>query len=414
MSLDETHDPARRSWIVEANGHPDFPIQNLPLGVFSLGGEAPRGGVAIGDRIFDLRASLKDGLFTGPAREAAEAGAGAALNDLLALGAPARTALRRRVSDLLIEGSGEQTRLAPLLHRAADCTMHLPARIGDYTDFYAGIAHAMNVGRLFRPDAPLMPNYKYVPIAYHGRASSVRPSGTPVRRPSGQRKPPDQPAPDFGPCRNLDYELELGVWIGPGNALGEPVPIAEAHRHIAGFCLLNDWSARDIQRYETAPLGPFLGKSFGTSIAAWITPLDALTGFRVAPRQHPEPLAQLRESDPPHGLRLDLEVRINGQVVSRPPFAEMYWTYAQMLAHLTSNGSPVRTGDVFASGTVSGPKRGHRGCLLELTWNGAEPLTLGDGSTRTWLEDGDEVVVAATAGHLELGEVRGRVLSMGE
>lgn len=432
MSLDETHDPARRSWIDSANGHKDFPIQNLPLGVFSPGDEAPRGGVAIGDRIFDLRAALKDGLFTGPAREAAEAGAGAALNELLALGAPARTALRRRISELLIEGSGEQTRLAPLLHRAADCTMHLPAHIGDYTDFYAGIAHAMNVGRLFRPDAPLMPNYKYVPIAYHGRASSVRPSGTPVRRPAGQRKPPDQPAPDFGPCRNLDYELELGVWIGPGNALGEPVPIAEAHRYIAGFCLLNDWSARDIQAWEYQPLGPFLAKSFMTSISPWIITAEAMAPFRIPqtprPAGDPAPLPYLTDAADQAGGALAIRFEVSlltprmreqgtaPHVLSQANAGSLYWTVAQMVAHHTSNGCNLSAGDLFGSGTISGADPASYGSLMEITRSGREPLTLPNGESRRFLEDGDEVVLrarceAAGCASIGFGECRGRVVA---
>ena len=270
---DATHDPARTSWVASANGHSEFPIQNLPFGVFSTHGGRPRGGVAIGDAVFDIAAGLEAGLFSGATREAAEAAAGRTLNPLLALPAGARRALRQRLSDVLDARGAERTRLEPLgprlLHNAADCVLHLPATVGDYTDFFAGIHHARKGGQI-STENPLMPNYKYVPVAYHSRASSVRPSGEAVRRPNGQRKPPDQSAPDFGPCRNLDYELELGVWIGPGNPLGEPIPIDEAAQHIAGFCLLNDWSARDIQSWESQPLGPFLAKSFRTSVS----PLD--------------------------------------------------------------------------------------------------------------------------------------------
>ena len=239
-TLDATHDPARRSWVASADGHPDFPVQNLPLGVFSPPGGGPRGGAAIGDEILDLAALAASGLLTGEAARAAEAASGATLNPLLASGAGPRRALRARLSELLAEGSDERARVAPLLHPAAGCAMHLPATIGDYTDFYVGIHHATNVGMLFRPDNPLLPNYKWVPIGYHGRASSVVPSGTPIRRPNGQRKRADEAEPSFGPCRNLDYELELGVWIGPGNAQGDPIPIGRAAEHVAGYRLLND------------------------------------------------------------------------------------------------------------------------------------------------------------------------------
>ena len=256
---DHTHDVKRRSWVESANGHADFPVQNLPLGAFAPHAERPRGGVAIGDEILDLQAALEAGLLDGAVQDAAEAAARPALNGFLELGAGPRAALRERLFEILSDEATAAVRaLAPrLLHPAADCTLHLPASIGDFTDFSAGIHHAANIGQLLRPDAPLAPNYKYVPVAYHGRASSVRPSGTPVLRPNGQRKPAGDAVPGFGPTRALDYEMELGIWIGPGNGLGETVPIAEAHAHIAGFCLLNDWSARDIQAWEYQPLGPF-------------------------------------------------------------------------------------------------------------------------------------------------------------
>ena len=273
---DATHDPKRMSWVASANGHAEFPIQNLPFGVFSTHGGVPRGGVAIGDSILDIGAALEAGLFSGAARDAAEAAVGPVLNPLLALPANARTALRRRLSDILAADSDVRGMASRLLHDAAACTMHLPATIGDYTDFFAGIHHARKGGQISRPDNPLMPNYKYVPVAYHSRASSVRPSGEDVRRPNGQRKLPARAAPTFGPCRNLDYELELGVWVGAGNRQDEPIPIGEASEHIAGFCLLNDWSARDIQSWESQPLGPFLGKSFRTSVSPWIISAEAM------------------------------------------------------------------------------------------------------------------------------------------
>ena len=259
---DATHDPTRRSWVASANAHAEFPLQNLPFGVFSTPGVEPRGGVAIGDSILDIGAALAAGLFSGQARDAAEAAAGTTLNPLLALPATARRILRQQLSDMLAADSDARRYAPQLLHDGSACALHLPISIGDYTDFFAGIHHARKGGQISRPDNPLMPNYKYVPVAYHGRASSVRPSGEDVRRPSGQRLLPNEAAPRFGPSRSLDFELELGVWIGPGNQQGEPIPIAGAADHIAGFCLLNDWSARDIQSWESQPLGPFLGKSF--------------------------------------------------------------------------------------------------------------------------------------------------------
>ena len=316
--IDDTHAPERRSWVASANGHPEFPIQNLPLGVFAPPGGSARGGVAIGNEILDLSVGLELGLFEGVARQAAEAASGATLNALFALGRGPRAALRHRISNILDIAGAERARMeaarARLLHPAADCRLKLPAAIGDYTDFFAGIHHATNAGKLFRPDNPLLPNYKYVPIGYHGRASSIAVSGGKVRRPDGQRKPASEQSPSFGPSRNLDYELELGVWIGPGNALGSPIPIAEAADHIAGFCLLNDWSARDIQAWEYQPLGPFLGKSFHTSVSAWVVTPEALAPFRMAqasrPAGDPAPLAYLSDaSDQAAGaLDIDLEV----------------------------------------------------------------------------------------------------------
>src|SRR6516165_9596867 len=278
--IDETHDPRRESWVASARGHAEFPIQNLPFGIFSPAGGAPRGGVAIGEMIFDLGAGLEVRLFTGDASRAAEAAAGAAVNPLVALGRGPRLALRKRLSALLSASGPERAKVEPraerLLHSAADCSMHLPAAIGSYTDFFAGIHHARNGGMRRDPNNPLNPNYKYVPVAYHSRASSVRPSGVPIRRPRGQRKAANEDAPSFGPCRKLDYEIELAVWIGPGNALGEPIPIGEAGNHLVGLGLFNDWSARDVQQWESQPLGPFLGKSFGSTVSPWIITAEAL------------------------------------------------------------------------------------------------------------------------------------------
>jgi fumarylacetoacetase len=287
-----------------------------------------------------------------------------------------------------------------------DVTPVLGFTVADYVDFYASEHHATNAGRILRPGGEaLPPNWKHLPIGYHGRSGAVVASGTPIPRPSGMLAPGA-----FGPSRRLDFEAELAFVVG---VPGSRIRVHDADAHVFGVCLLNDWSARDIQAFETVPLGPFLGKSFATSVSPWITPLSALSDARAAPHQEPRPVEHLCETDPPHALRLELEIRINGTVVSRPRFADMYWTYAQMLAHLTSNGSSVRTGDVLASGTVSGPSRDSRGCLLELAWNGTEPLEVGD-ARRTWLEDGDEVVISAGAGAITLGSVAGRVIAATE
>jgi fumarylacetoacetase len=431
---DHTHDAKRQSWVASANHHPGFPVQNLPFGVFAPQGAAPRGGVAIGDAILEIPAALEAGLFDGAVQDAAEAAAGPTLNRFLDLGAGPRAALRERLFEILSDEATAAVRaLAPrLLHQAADCTLHLPAAIGDYTDFYAGIQHAANVGQLIRPDTPLMPNYKYVPVAYHGRASSVRPSGTPVHRPNGQRKPASETVPSFGPSRNLDYEIELGIWIGPGNALGEPVPIAEAHAHIAGFCLLNDWSARDIQAWEYQPLGPFLSKNFLTSISPWIVTAEALRPFRVPPPPRPEgdpaPLHHLWcEFDQTHGaLAVELEVllttrvtRARGMKPQRLSLAStrgLYWTFAQMVAHHTSGGCNLAAGDLFGSGTISSAEPTGWGSLLELSQGGRAPLHLASGETRRFLEDGDEVIFRAHATRdgfapIGFGECRGTVVA---
>ena len=432
--IDETHAAGRASWVGSANGHAMFPVQNLPLGVFSPEGGSARGGVAIGDSILDLGAALEAGLFSGSARDAAEAASGGTLNPLLEAGPAARLALRRRVGEILDANGADAAKIAAiagrLLHDAAGCVLHLPARIGDFTDFFAGIHHAHTAGTISRPDNPLTPNYKYVPVAYHSRASSVRPSGGVVRRPNGQRKPPEQGAPDFGPCRDLDYELELGVWIGPGNQLGSPIPIAEAARHIAGLCLLNDWSARDIQVWESQPLGPFLAKSLSTFVSPWIVTAEALAPFRVAqparPAGDPAPLGHLNDAaDQAQGcFNIDFEallltprMRTAGMAphpLSRSNAAMLYWTAAQMVAHHTSNGCNLQPGDLFGSGTISGTASGSEGCLLEMTRGGRQPVSLPNGETRTYLADGDEVIFRGTArrdGYVSIGfgECRGTV-----
>lgn len=409
--LDHTHDPKLESWVASANGHPDFPIQNLPLGIFSHRGGEPRGGVAIGDRIIDLPAALAAGLFTGEAARAAELASGAALNPFLALGAGPRRALRMRLSEILAQGSPAQRKAEGCLRAASDCTLHLPARIGDFTDFYVGIHHAMNVGKQFRPDNPLLPNYKYVPIGYHGRASSIRPSGVPVRRPRGQTKPPDASEPGFRPSQRLDYELELGVWIGPGNGLGEPIGIAEAPAHIGGYCLLNDWSARDIQAWEYQPLGPFLAKNFASTISAWIVTPEALAPFRIPqpsrPEGDPAPLPYLTDEADQRGGGLDLELEVllltpGLREKGLPPHRialsnarHMYWTVAQMITHHTSNGCNLQPGDLLGTGTISGPDQGSCGSILETTLGGKNPIVLASGEERRFLEDGDEVILRA-------------------
>jgi fumarylacetoacetase len=431
-TLDATHDPAARSWVASANGHADFPIQNLPFGIFSTTDHPlRRGGVAIGDAVLDLAAAADAGLLAGESAAAAVQAARPTLNGLLALGASPRAALRARLFTLLAEGAPERATAERLLHRTADCTLHLPATIGDYTDFYAGIHHALNVGRQFRPDHPLLPNYKFVPIGYHGRSSSITVSGTPVVRPSGQRQPASAAAPTFGPCRNLDFELELGVWIGPGNALGTPIDIADASGHIAGFCLLNDWSARDIQGWEYQPLGPFLAKSFATTISPWLVTPEALAPFRVAqpprPDGDPAPLPYLLDDADQQAGALDLELEVllqtpaaaeRGQAPQRLALSNtrhLYWTVAQLVAHHSSNGCNLRPGDLFGTGTISAPTPDGFGSLLEITQGGRVPVDLASGERRTYLEDGDEVIIKARArrdgfASIGLGEVRGVVL----
>jgi fumarylacetoacetase len=409
-----------RCWVAEADNHPDFPLANLPFGIVSPGGAAPRPAIAIGDHVLDLPAAMEAGLLSGVARDAVEA-TGTSLNHLLAGGGDVRRAIRHQVTALLAEGSPAARLSHRLLHAAADCTLHLPCAIGDYTDFYAGIHHATHVGRLLRPDNPLMPNYKYLPVAYHGRASTVRPSGAPVRRPNGQRKPAADSTPSFGPSRNLDFELELGIWIGTGNALGEPIAMAEAADHIAGYCLLNDWSARDIQGWEYQPLGPFLAKNLLTTISPWIVTPEALAPFRV-------PAMRRDAADPPlfphladdadqrsGGLDVALEISIltpamRAQSLSPHPIGTsnarfLFWTPAQMVAHHASNGCMLQPGDLFGSGTVSGPGRGQEGSLLEMTEGGREPIQLPSGETRRFLEDGDTIALSARAtdGRVSIG-----------
>jgi fumarylacetoacetase len=369
-----------------------FGLDHLPYGVFSVAGGPPRVGVRFEDSVLDLHAATGRPEFEAPS-----------LNAFLALGREVWRQTREEVAALAESGAAS----LPL----DEVTLHLPIEVADYVDFYASEHHASNVGRMFRPDSePLTPNWKHLPIGYHGRAGTVVVSGTPVTRPCGQRKPPSEPAPTYGPSQRLDIEAELGFVVGAPSELGDRVPVGAFADHVFGVTGLNDWSARDIQAWEYVPLGPFLGKSFATSISPWVTPLAALDAAWVdLPEQDPRPLEYLDPSVA-RGLDIDVEVVLNGEVVSRPPYRTMYWSPAQMLAHMTVNGASLRTGDLFASGTVSGPTRDQVGSFLELSWGGAEPF--GDG--RTFLEDGDEVVLRYSApgtagGRITLGEVSGRI-----
>jgi len=430
--LDATHAPQLRSWVASANDHADFPIQNLPFGLFTpAAGGAPRGGVAIGDKILDLAGAHGAGLFSGEAAKAAEAASGPTLNAFMALPKAARAALRIRLVGLLADGAAERRTIEPMLQEAIGCTLHVPATVGDYTDFFAGINHATNAGKQFRPDNPLLPNYKYVPVAYHSRSSSIVASGTPVQRPNGQRKPANEAVPTFGPSRNLDYELELGIWIGPGNRQGEPIPIAQAADHVAGFCLLNDWSARDIQGWEYQPLGPFLAKNFATTVSPWIVTPEALAPFRLAqpprPDGDPAPLDYLMDArDQAAGAYdIELEVTMLTEGLKEKKLPEhrlalsntrhLYWTIAQMVAHHSCGGCNLRPGDLFGSGTISTPTPDGLGSLLEITLGGRQPLTLASGETRRFLEDGDELIVRARGRRdgfapIGFGECRGKIV----
>jgi fumarylacetoacetase len=430
-ALNETHDPSLKSWIAEANAEDaEFPVQNLPFGVFKprAGKHTARVGVAIGDRVLDVSACGAAGLLP-DASEAAAACASSSLNPLMALGPFHWSRLRSALSRLLRSGSELQSRvLADALVRAAECEMRLPAEIGDYSDFFASIHHATNAGRMFRPDNPLLANYKYLPIAYHGRASSIVISETPLKRPIGQTKLASAEVPVVGPSRRLDYELELGVFIGTGNPLGDSIPLENAERHVFGLCLVNDWSARDIQTWEYQPLGPFLGKSFGTSVSPWIVTIEALAPFRV-PRSlrapgDPQPLPYLSsENDALYGgvdIAFEIELttakmRSEGHPphrLARTSSRHLYWTIFQMIAHHTVNGCNLRTGDLIASGTLSGPEVDSFGSLLEATLNGTQPFTLPSGESRTFLEDGDEVIFRACCSRsgyrtIGFGECRG-------
>jgi fumarylacetoacetase len=375
-----------------------FPLANLPYGVFTEAGGQPRVGTAIGEYVLDLASVAGAGLLAGPRWQARpDWFAAGSLNAFMAAGPGAWQRVRSRLTGLL-SAPVDHGQVEPHLLRQDAVDMRLPFEVADFVDFYASRDHAATVGEIFRPGAPaLPPSWLHLPAGYHGRAGSVVVSGTPLIRPRGQRVPAGAPAPVFGPTQRLDFEAEVGFVVGVPSRLGQPVPAPAFRRHAFGFVLVNDWSARDIQVFESRPLGPFLGKSFATSVSAWVVPVAALEAARVAPpRQDPPPLPYLACPEP-WGLDLSLEVTINGSVISRPRAAGLYWTAPQQLAHATANGAPVRTGDLFASGTVSGAGPGERGCLLEITWDGTRPVSLADGTTRSYLADGDTVRITATA-----------------
>jgi fumarylacetoacetase len=399
------------AWLGIAPDHP-FGLATLPYGSYTAAHHAEefRIGVAIGDGVLDLT-TASDRLVPGRAHLFSSG----SLDDFMAAGDGAWAQMRAEITRWLTEEHFRPA-IEDLVLPAGTVELRLPFTVADYVDFYASEHHATNVGRIFRPDAePLALNWKHLPVGYHGRAGSVIVSGTPVRRPCGQSRPPGADLPVYGPCEQLDFEAELGFVVGAHSHLGEPVPVERFAEHVFGLCLVNDWSARDIQRWESVPLGPFLGKSFATSISPWIVPLAALEHARIRPPSRDEKQVWYLVETADWGLDMDFEVRLNGHLVARPPYATMHWSPAQMLAHLTANGAALRTGDLYASGTVSGPEHGERGSLIELAWNGKQPLTLPDGSVRSWLEDGDEITISATApgpdgARIGLGTVTGRIL----
>jgi fumarylacetoacetase len=430
--MDMTHDPQVRSWLLSANQSGcAFPIQNLPFGVFrhARSAEGFRGGVAIGDQIIDLCALADAQLFTGDAAEGVSAGSLESLNSLMRLGPRVSSALRRALFEAMAQGSPHEALLKKCLVPQNEAVFSLPAKIGDYTDFYISIHHATAIGRLFRPDNPLLPNYKWIPIGYHGRSSSIGVSGQAFHRPRGQRSVGGA-NPTVGPSTRLDYELELGIFIGSGNALGAPILMADAENHIFGLCLLNDWSARDLQGWEYQPLGPFLAKNFATTISPWIVTLQALAPFRVPfnrVESDPQPLAYLEsaENREAGGIDIRLEALIQTakmqgcgeppQRVSETSFRHAYWSISQLVAHHTVNGCNLRPGDLFGSGTQSGPTPGEAGSMVELSKGGTQALPIGKDEQRTFLEDGDTVIFRGWcerpgAVSIGFGELRGRIL----
>ena len=433
ISINETHDPKRVSWVVSANGgNVDFPIQNLPFGVFRRKGssESFRGCVAIGDQVLDLAAVVKSEVLPTKAQDAALACAASALNAFMAMGPDAWSTLRLALSRALRDGASEAAALRACLMPQSDVEYAVPARIGDYTDFYTSVHHATAIGRQFRPDNPLLPNYKWVPIGYHGRSSTIGISGQQFHRPQGQTMPPGSDTPVFGPSKRMDYELEVGVFIGVGNPMGHPIPIADADRHVFGMCLLNDWSARDIQGWEYQPLGPFLSKNFASVLSPWIVTFEALAPFRVPfarPAGDPQPLPYLDSPADREGGAYDVQLDVfletetmrragaAPQRLSHTSFRHAYWTVAQLLAHHTVNGRQLNPGDLFGSGTASGPMAEEAGSLVELSIGGKQPIVLASGESRTFLEDGDTVILRAWcekagASRIGFGECRGTVL----
>ena len=424
--LNEAHDPALTSWVESANAPgTDFPLQNLPHGVFRRRGghESFRGGVAIGDQILDMPAACATGAFTGVAGEAAVMAGASSLNALMALGPGAWTALRRELSQLLRSGAAKTDALRACLVPQAEAEYAVPARVGDFTDFFTSWHHMVNAGRVFQPEAPPLANFRWLPIAYHGRASSIEVSGASFHRPWGQVRAPGAAHPEFTPTQRLDYEMELALWIGPGNRRGEPIAVDDAQRHIFGLCLLNDWSARDVQGWESMPLGPFLAKNFLSTVSPWIVTMEALAPFRCAlPRGADDPptLPHLREAQALPGLDLQLEVWLQTARGSQPvrlsqsSFRHCYWSLAQMLGHHTEGGCKLNPGDLLGTGTQSGPGPGEQGCLLELSHGGQRPVHLPDGETRAFLEDGDTITLRAWgekvgAARIGFGECRGSV-----
>ncbi|WP_432473789.1 fumarylacetoacetase [Amphritea sp. HPY] len=432
-ALNETHDLNLRSWVVSANAaDTDFPIQNLPFAEFRRKGssEAFRGGVAIGDQVVDLAAAAQQGLFSGAAADGAQACAQPTLNEFMAMGGSVWSALRLALSRGLREGAAEQASLADCLIAQSEVEYSLPCSIGDYTDFYTSVHHATSVGKLFRPDNPLLPNYKWVPIGYHGRSSSIDVSGQEFKRPCGQTKAPDATEPSVGPCKRLDYELEVGIYIGKGNDLGSPIALDDSDKHVFGMCLFNDWSARDIQAWEYQPLGPFLAKNFASTVSPWIVTTEALAPYRAEfsrdpadPQPMPYLSSELNSSEGALDIKLEVllqteAMRNRGDApakVSQSNFIHSYWTVAQMVAHHTVNGCNMRPGDFLGSGTQSGPEHEEGGSLLELSRGGKEAFTLPSGEQRTFLEDGDAVVMRGWcekvgAARIGFGEVVSTVL----
>ncbi|NML60118.1 fumarylacetoacetase [Massilia sp. RP-1-19] len=431
--LNETHAPALRSWVASANQPgADFPIQNLPFAVFRRAGsdETFRGGVAIGDQIVDLRMAASRAALSPQSLRFAAACGDSSLNRFMAMGPDAWGALRLALSRALRTGAPERELLSACLVPQSDAEYTVPAKIGDYTDFYTSIHHATSVGKLFRPESPLMPNYKWVPIGYHGRASSIQVSGQGFNRPVGQTMAPGKSEPDFGPCKRLDYELELGIYVGTGNQSCSSVPMDQAESHVFGLCLLNDWSARDVQAWEYQPLGPFLSKNFATTVSPWIVTLEALAPYRVPfarPEGDPQPLPYLDTPANRAGGAFDVQLQVllesermrsAGSApaqLSATSYRHAYWTVAQLLAHHTVGGCNLQPGDLFGSGTLSGPTPDQAGALIELTSGGKEPLSLPDGDSRTYLLDGDTVIMRGWCekpgtARIGFGECRGTVL----